>query len=187
MKLNRRNVLMLSSAMVVLASASGAQQARRIFHDALGTAQAEYDRFVTDRLFRNSVVRLVSSYKDATVRRQVSDLQIPAVGAEVRAGDDILALLLSGSDDTLNGLRSGVSLIRPFELNELADSFRSDGYERVMTNEFRRDPYSDFGLQMIEALAFYALTTRALVDSGQVDQSVFRSGEFCILPFWPFC
>lgn len=187
MKLTRRNVLMLSSAMVALASASVAQQAQSLFLDALVRARSEYGIFVSDRLFRNRVVRLVSAYKDATVRRQVFDLGITAEEAEVRAGDDILALLLSGSDNTLNELEFFARTSDVFELEELADSFLSDGYERVMRNELGRDPYSDFGLQMIEALAFYALTTKALVDSGEVDQSVFRSGEFCILPFWPFC
>lgn len=187
MRISRRNLLLLTSALVAFTNASNAQQAQDIFRDALRRSQAEFDRFLEDRLFRNRIVRLVSSYKDATVRRQVSNLGIAAVEEEVRAGDEILATLLSGSDNALFSLRSDVSFIDPFELDELADSFRTGGYERVIENEFGRDPYSDFGFQMIEALAFYALTTRALVDSGEIDQNLFQSGEFCILPFWPFC
>lgn len=187
MKISRRNLLLLTSALATLANASQAQQAQDIFRDALRRSQAEFDRFLDDRLFRNRIVRLVSSYKDATVWRQVSSLGTAAVEAEVRAGDEILALLLSGSDDALFSLRSTVDFIDLYELDELAGSFRTGGYERVMESEFGRDPYSDFGFQMIEALAFYALTTRALVDSGDIDENLFQSGEFCILPFWPFC
>ncbi len=182
---SRRHMLLLAGA-CALVPRFAISQSRTDFRRALFEAKSNYDRLTEER-FRRNVERLASTYIEASVIRQTGTLGISPDAREIEGGSQVSRFLRDSSTSDLHMLNTFVHDIPLPILLEIATSFRAPGFERVMENEFGALPGSPVSNRMLEALAYYALTSAALIESGLLDQSRFSRGEFCILPFWPFC
>lgn len=127
---------------------------------------------------------LIDKYMTATILRQIHLSGIAPDKSEIYEGRKLLGLL--HDPRYLYWVKSNSYAVDINTLDKIDNSFqrRRSGYENVLEDILilYDVPRSELEPKLLRALAFFAI-----VSAIDANQSQFRRGEFCILPFWPFC